>query len=279
MVHNKYMNNFDYNNTVYLLKIIPFLQNGFLIVKEDASIPSPIAVVHYERYSNPDLLTHHLIEAKDQIQCIVTASDSFICKARIEKYMCEFWQSARSAVGRLCRWSRYNWFSFKDEKKNNRMFSGYFSSLHSNKFYCAIFQAEQDQLFGIQMKQSSPKRILLRKFPFVSQTHPDKYSFSNHMVSGNKSPESWISGIVSVVTHHKIVIHFKCVLSDFWTVHINFVVFFFQFVAFIFTDNFSKNQCYWYRFWSSHLFFGIQRGPKLSTFQPYLELKGKIKSW
>lgn len=90
MVHNKYMNNFDYNNTVYLLKIIPFLQNGFLIVKEDASIPSPIAVVHYERYSNPDLLTHHLIEAKDQIQCIVTASDSFICKGELKSICVNF---------------------------------------------------------------------------------------------------------------------------------------------------------------------------------------------
>jgi hypothetical protein len=73
MQHNKYMNNFDYNSAVLLLKQIPFLQNGFLIVIEAKSIPSPIAMVHYEYYDTLESLQHELNEAKEQIQCIATS--------------------------------------------------------------------------------------------------------------------------------------------------------------------------------------------------------------
>jgi hypothetical protein len=73
MQHHKYINNFEYNNAVLLLKRIPFLQNGFLIVMEAESIPSPIAVVHYEYYDNLDILQEKLNEEKVKIQCIVSS--------------------------------------------------------------------------------------------------------------------------------------------------------------------------------------------------------------
>ncbi len=72
MQHNKYMNNFDYNNTIRLMNSIPFLQNGFLIVQEEKQIPSPIAVLHYERYGNLNELTKTLDACESQIQCVVT---------------------------------------------------------------------------------------------------------------------------------------------------------------------------------------------------------------
>ena len=75
MNHSKYMNNFDYNNSVLLLKLVPFLQNGFLIIREDENIPSPISIVHYERYDNLDLLNKKLIDQKEKLQCIVANSD------------------------------------------------------------------------------------------------------------------------------------------------------------------------------------------------------------
>jgi hypothetical protein len=73
MQHHKYMNNFEYNNAVLLLKRIPFLQNGFLIVMQAESIPSPIAVVHYEYYDNTVNLQEKLNEEKEKIQCIVSS--------------------------------------------------------------------------------------------------------------------------------------------------------------------------------------------------------------
>ncbi len=72
MQHNKYMNNFEHHNAVYLLKRIPFLQNGFLILKEDTSIVSAVAVLHYEYYSSQESLKRKLLENRENIQCIVT---------------------------------------------------------------------------------------------------------------------------------------------------------------------------------------------------------------
>ena len=75
MMHSKYMNNFDYHNSVFLLKRIPFLQNGFLIIREEKWIASPIAVVHYEEYIDKSRLEESLIKDIDQLQCAATPND------------------------------------------------------------------------------------------------------------------------------------------------------------------------------------------------------------
>ncbi len=69
--HNKYMNNHDYNNAVYLLKKIKFLDNGFLLVKEDEAIASPISVLYYEFYDDPESLKQKLETEKEKLQCII----------------------------------------------------------------------------------------------------------------------------------------------------------------------------------------------------------------
>ena len=76
MNHNQYMNNFEYNNSVLLLKQVPFLQNGFLIIMEDPRIASPISILHYERYSNRQELEKHLLENSENLQCIVAAPET-----------------------------------------------------------------------------------------------------------------------------------------------------------------------------------------------------------
>jgi len=68
--HNKYMNNHDYNNAVYLLKKINFLDNGFLLLKEDEAIASPISVLYYEFYDDMKSLKQKLETEKEKIQCI-----------------------------------------------------------------------------------------------------------------------------------------------------------------------------------------------------------------
>ena len=88
MMHNKYMNNFDYNNTVFLLKQIPFLQNGFLIIKADQSIASPIAVVHYEIYSNKNELEEKLIVNKEKIQCIALSPEDSLRSVSLLSKVC-----------------------------------------------------------------------------------------------------------------------------------------------------------------------------------------------
>jgi hypothetical protein len=75
MQHHKYMNNFDSNNAILLLKLIPFLQNGFLIVREEKMIPSTISVLHYEQYENIAELSSSLDTTEEQIQCISTNTE------------------------------------------------------------------------------------------------------------------------------------------------------------------------------------------------------------
>lgn len=50
-MHYKYMNNYEYNKSIYLVAQKPHLDNGFLILKEDENLHSPLGVIFYERYA------------------------------------------------------------------------------------------------------------------------------------------------------------------------------------------------------------------------------------
>ena len=69
--HNKYMNNYDYNRSIFLLGKKLFFDNGFLILKEDNSLFSPISVVNFEYYSNLETLEKELNVLSNEIQCRV----------------------------------------------------------------------------------------------------------------------------------------------------------------------------------------------------------------
>ncbi|KPK87232.1 MAG: hypothetical protein AMS27_03210 [Bacteroides sp. SM23_62_1] len=69
--HHKYMNNYTYFKSVYLLNSIPFLDNGFLILKQDEGYHSPIACLFYEYYTSSESIAGKLIADKDRIQCVV----------------------------------------------------------------------------------------------------------------------------------------------------------------------------------------------------------------
>lgn len=67
----KYANNYDYNKAVYLMSLFDLLENGFLMLKEDASFGSPIATLFYEKYTSLESLYRTLEKHQDHIQCIV----------------------------------------------------------------------------------------------------------------------------------------------------------------------------------------------------------------
>jgi len=75
--HTKYANNYDYQRAILLVNIIPFLDNGFLIFREDRSLNSPIACLHYEFYDNQEELKALLELEKDKIQCIVSGTELY----------------------------------------------------------------------------------------------------------------------------------------------------------------------------------------------------------
>lgn len=69
--NKKYANNYNYNRTIYLMNEDDFLDNGFLMLKEDAALASPVATLHYQRYGNEDELLDLIKGHEGQIQCIV----------------------------------------------------------------------------------------------------------------------------------------------------------------------------------------------------------------
>ncbi len=67
----KYANNYDYNKAVYLMSQYDFLDNGFLMLKEDTGYASPIGTLFYEYYENSALLEKKLAEDAERLQCVV----------------------------------------------------------------------------------------------------------------------------------------------------------------------------------------------------------------
>jgi hypothetical protein len=75
--HNKYANNYDYNKAVYLMSEEKFYDNGFVILKEEKKLGSPIACVYFEYYD--DLVqVQNIIKINNQnIQCVVSNEKIF----------------------------------------------------------------------------------------------------------------------------------------------------------------------------------------------------------
>ena len=71
ILNNKYANNYDYYRAIYMMSNHNFLENGFIILKEDKALHSPVAVLNYEYYDEKESLVLQLDELKEDIQCIV----------------------------------------------------------------------------------------------------------------------------------------------------------------------------------------------------------------
>jgi hypothetical protein len=69
--HFKYNNNYDYNKSIYLVNLVDHFDNGFVLLKEDERLASPLAVLYYERYSSLEQVQELLTKEKENIQCIV----------------------------------------------------------------------------------------------------------------------------------------------------------------------------------------------------------------
>ena len=68
--HNKYKNNYDYNEAIWLMGQDEFLTNGFIHLKEEKSLYSRIGSLYYERYNDISEVEIFLQENKENIQCI-----------------------------------------------------------------------------------------------------------------------------------------------------------------------------------------------------------------
>ena len=68
--HHKYANNYLYQRSVFLMNQVEHLDNGFLLVRSDPAISSPVGTLHYEFYSDHRQLIRKLSEQQNSIQCI-----------------------------------------------------------------------------------------------------------------------------------------------------------------------------------------------------------------
>ena len=69
--HNKYANNYNYHKTIYLLNKLSFLDNDFLLLKEDSSMYSPVANLFYSYYSDRKEIDNYILSEQGNIQCVV----------------------------------------------------------------------------------------------------------------------------------------------------------------------------------------------------------------
>ena len=74
--HGKYANNYDYHKAVWLLNKEEMVENGFLLVKADEGLVSPIGTLFIERYEEAAAVQAQLADRKDDIQVVTLRADS-----------------------------------------------------------------------------------------------------------------------------------------------------------------------------------------------------------
>ncbi|MCF6352378.1 MAG: acyl-CoA reductase [Cyclobacteriaceae bacterium] len=73
--HSKWVNNYDYTKSIYLVNREPHLDTGFLLLRKSTEMVSPLAVLYYEEYNDSDFLNLVLESNKEKIQCIVSGKE------------------------------------------------------------------------------------------------------------------------------------------------------------------------------------------------------------
>jgi hypothetical protein len=68
--HHKYANNYQYQRSVFLMNRVEHLDNGFLLLRKDPAVSSPVGTLHYEWYTEREDPVAWLQGRKDSIQCV-----------------------------------------------------------------------------------------------------------------------------------------------------------------------------------------------------------------
>lgn len=92
MENNKYMNNYNYHKTLYLMNGDPLLDNEFIVLKESKELHAPVGVLYFEYFRELDEVTKYLRTQEEELQCIVGLENSLgsTQKPRLEDYADNF---------------------------------------------------------------------------------------------------------------------------------------------------------------------------------------------
>jgi len=80
--NQKYANNYDFNKAVYIVNKEHFYDTGYLLIKEDSKLSSPVSVLNYEYYKSQYDVKQQTELLRENIQCIVSRSDTEFGKAQ-----------------------------------------------------------------------------------------------------------------------------------------------------------------------------------------------------
>lgn len=69
--HHHYLNNIDYQKTIYLMNQIPFIDAGIALLAEKKALSSPIGIIYYQYYNHIDEVEEFAKEHAEEIQCVV----------------------------------------------------------------------------------------------------------------------------------------------------------------------------------------------------------------
>jgi hypothetical protein len=72
LLHNGYVNNYEYHRAIYALNKIPFYDGNSFLLVQNLSLPSPISVIYYEEYEKMDDLLEKIQSLQNEIQCVVS---------------------------------------------------------------------------------------------------------------------------------------------------------------------------------------------------------------
>ncbi len=75
-INRKYINNCDFQKAVMLVNKTAFTDFGFCLLKQDPTLHSPVSVVHYQRYDNPNRVLEFIEKNRHNLQCVVSGSNS-----------------------------------------------------------------------------------------------------------------------------------------------------------------------------------------------------------
>lgn len=76
--HNKYANNYTYHKSIFLMNQTQHLDNGFILLKQDAAFAAPLSVLLFDFYENEDDLNTLISANKENIQCVVGKQTSYV---------------------------------------------------------------------------------------------------------------------------------------------------------------------------------------------------------
>lgn len=73
--HHKYRNNYDYQQSVFMLNRIPVVDTGYLLMTESVGFSSPISVLYYSYYDKIEDVIREIRNSAADIQCVVSSAD------------------------------------------------------------------------------------------------------------------------------------------------------------------------------------------------------------